>query len=179
MLVQLLGPDAEMRPLEPWQAEEFADYIARVRPHLAQWLPWAVSIVDADTARPFLQMYADDQALDGRRIYGIWLDGKLVGGTIFRVFDLRSGSCEIGVWLAPEAQGRGLITTAARHMIDWAVRVRGLNRVEWRTVPGNDRSIAVAKRLGMTREAVLRQAFPHNGVRHDVEVWSLLASELT
>jgi RimJ/RimL family protein N-acetyltransferase len=48
-------------------------------------------------------------------------------------------------------------------------------RVEWRVVPDNLRSIAVAKRLGMTPEGVLRQAFPGDGVRHDIEVWSLLA----
>jgi RimJ/RimL family protein N-acetyltransferase len=62
-------------------------------------------------------------------------------------------------------------------MIDWAIGVRGMSRVEWRTVPGNARSIAAAKRLGMTREGVLRQGFPFGGVRHDVEIWSLLASD--
>jgi RimJ/RimL family protein N-acetyltransferase len=62
-------------------------------------------------------------------------------------------------------------------MIDWALRVRGMHRVEWRCAPGNTRSSAVARRLGMTREGVLRQAFPLRGERHDVEVWSLLATE--
>lgn len=85
--------------------------------------------------------------------------------------------CEIGVWLAPEAVGRGLVTGAVRHMIDWAVGVRGMARVEWLTATINDRSIAVAKRLGMTLDGVLRRAFPLNGVRHDFEVWSVLADE--
>ena len=101
----------------------------------------------------------------------------LSGGTLFRVFDTRSGMCEVGVWLAPEAVGRGLVTRAARHMIDWAVGERGLTRVEWRAIPGNERSIAVARRLGMRREGVLRKTFPLRGALHDTEVWALLAED--
>jgi RimJ/RimL family protein N-acetyltransferase len=62
-------------------------------------------------------------------------------------------------------------------MIDWAFRVRGMHRVEWRCATGNTRSSAVARRLGMTREGVLREASPLRGVRHDVELWAVLATE--
>jgi RimJ/RimL family protein N-acetyltransferase len=177
MLTLALQDGAELRALEPWQADEFAGYVARNRAHLAPWLPWATSITDADGARQFLRRYADRQAVDAGRIYGIWLNGALVGGTLFRTFDAAAGVCEIGVWLAPEAQGHGLINRAARLMIDWAIEIRGIARVEWRTVPENERSKAAAQRLGMTREGVLRQAFELNGVRHDVEIWSLLAAD--
>lgn len=179
MLSTPLGDGAELRSLEPWQAAELATYTDRVRPHLTPWLPWAHTVTDSESARRFLQRYADRQAADDGRIYGIWLDDVLVGGTLFRVFDADQGVCELGVWLAPEAQGRGLVTRAASAMIDWAVRVRGLSRVEWLCSPANGPSIAVAKRLGMTHEGVLRSAFPMNGERHDLEVWSLLADEWT
>jgi RimJ/RimL family protein N-acetyltransferase len=92
---------------------------------------------------------------------------------------VETGGCEIGVWLAPHAEGRGLVTRAARLMIDWAFDVRGMARVEWRNVPDNARSIAVARRLGMTRDGVLRSVFPMYGVRRDLDVWSLLATERT
>jgi ribosomal-protein-serine acetyltransferase len=88
-----------------------------------------------------------------------------------------SGVCELGVWLAPEAQGRGLVTRAARHLIAWAFTVRGLTRVEWHCAVHNERSIAAARRLGMTREGVLCSAFTVNGARQDAEVWSLLAGD--
>jgi ribosomal-protein-serine acetyltransferase len=177
MLAYPLAENAEMRALEPWNADEFAAYIERDRDHLAPWLPWATALTDVDGARAWLQRYANDQAGDGGRIYGIWLDGKLVGGTLFRTFEPRFGTAEIGVWISVEAGGRGLVTLAAQRMIEWAIGERGLNRVEWRCVPTNARSIAAAKRLGMTLDGVLREAFPHSGVRHDVQVWSLLASE--
>ena len=84
---------------------------------------------------------------------------------------------EIGVWLAEGAPGRGLVTRAVRRLINWAVGVRGIERVEWKVVPDNARSIAVARRLGFARDRVVRSVFPLGGVRHDVEVWSLLAHE--
>jgi NAD(P)-dependent dehydrogenase (short-subunit alcohol dehydrogenase family) len=36
---------------------------------------------------------------------------------------------------------------------------------------------AVAKRLGMTLEGVRREAWPYEGVRHDKQIWAVLASE--
>jgi ribosomal-protein-serine acetyltransferase len=177
VLTYPLAPGAELRALEPSYAEQFATFIGRHRAHLEPWLPWAAALTDVDKTRQWLQRYADDTARDSGRIYGIWLDGELAGGVLFRTFDTRFATAEIGVWLAPFAEGRGLVTAAARRMIEWAVGERAINRVEWRTVPSNARSIACAERLGMTLDGVLREAFPYRGVAHDVLVYSLLASE--
>lgn len=175
MLAHPLAEGAELRALEPWQAQEFHAFIEGARAHLAPWLPWATDIDDPDKAERWLRTYAEDQARDGKRLYGIWLDGVLVGGAGFASFNCRFGVCELGAWLAPRAQGRGLVTRAAGRMIEWALETRGMSRVEWRTSTANIRSIAVAERLGMHREGVLRAALPLHGVRHDVEVWSLIA----
>jgi ribosomal-protein-serine acetyltransferase len=169
--------NAELRPLEPWQSSEFLAHVENARTNIEPYIPWSEVVVDEESARSFLQRYAERQAADEGRIYGIWLDGELVGGVLFRTFDAAWGSCEIGVWLAAEAEGRGLITRAAQQLIDWAIGVRGLTRVEWRCVPTNERSVAVAKRLGMTAEGTLRQAFPYRGELHDVQIWALVRDE--
>ncbi|MBB4906344.1 GNAT family N-acetyltransferase [Actinophytocola algeriensis] len=177
MLSLPLTDDAELRALEPWQAPEFAAHVAAAREHLMEWLPWGTSAASDEGAAQLLQRYADAQARGEGRILGIWVGGKLMGGVLFRVWEQSRGMCELGVWLAPEAVGRGLVTRASRVMIEWAFRERGIHRVEWRCATGNARSSAVARRLGMTREGVLREAFPLHGVRHDVELWAILASE--
>jgi ribosomal-protein-serine acetyltransferase len=177
VFAQTLGDGAELRPLEPWQADEFASHVDQVRDHLLPWIPFASRIYDVEGARELLQRFADLQAKDEGRFYGIWVDGVLSGGTLFRTFDVPSGVCEVGVWLAPGAEGRGLVTRAVTHMIDWAFRVRGMARVEWHNDPENVRSAAVARRLGMTREGVLRSSFVLGGARHDTEIWAILASE--
>jgi ribosomal-protein-serine acetyltransferase len=168
-----LTDSAELRPLEPWQAGEFLAHLDKARDNISAYIPWADVVTDEERARNFLSRYAKRQAADEGRIYGIWLEGDLVGGLLFRVFEADWGSCELGVWLSAEAEGRGLITRAGRLLVDWAISVRGLNRVEWRCAVGNTRSAAVAQRLGMTLEGTLRQAFPYRGTIHDVQVWAI------
>ncbi|MFB9238991.1 GNAT family N-acetyltransferase [Plantactinospora siamensis] len=172
-----LTANAQLRPLEPWQAGEFFAHIERARPTVQQFIPWASFSTDLDSARATLQRYADMQAADTGRIYGIWLDGTLVGGLMYFHFDAAGGGCELGCWLERAAEGHGLITIAARRLLDWAFRERGMHRVEWHTSPENVRSGNVARRLGMTLDGTLRQAYPHAGRRHDTQIWSLLAPE--
>ncbi|MFI6445624.1 GNAT family N-acetyltransferase [Kitasatospora sp. NPDC050543] len=172
-----LGNHAQLRPLEPWHAQEFLAHIDRARPHVDPWIPWATFSTDLASATAVLQRYADQQAADTRRIYGIWLDGTLVGGVMFTKFDAASGVCEIGCWLEAEGAGRGLVTRACRALIDWAFGERGMSRVEWWVASGNTRSIDAARRLGMTRDGVLRQHSPYRGIRRDSEIWSILSEE--
>jgi RimJ/RimL family protein N-acetyltransferase len=173
----LLGDGAELRPLEPWQAEEFLTHMDRARESVDPWIPWAGRSTDLESARAALQRYADLAARDAGRLYGIWLDGTLVGGTMFVGFDVAAGNCEIGCWLEPAGRGRGLVTRAVRELIDWAVGGRGIQRVEWLTRTDNTASGNVARRLGMRLDGVLRSSYPYRGTRHDVEVWSILAAD--
>ncbi|MFG2329163.1 GNAT family N-acetyltransferase [Streptomyces sp. NPDC048604] len=172
-----LGDDAQLRPLEPWQAEEFLAHMDRGREHIGRFIALADVNTDLDSARAFLRAYAEKAASDTGRIYGIWADGTLVGGVLFRTMDVNLGTAEAGCWLEPAGVGRGLVTRAARVIIDWAVGERGIHRVEWLVAAGNEASINVARRLGMTRDGVLRESYPYRGKRHDMEVWSVLAPE--
>jgi ribosomal-protein-serine acetyltransferase len=177
MFTHPLGTGVELAPIEPWQAAEFAAHIDEIRPHLLPWIPFASRVVDVESATAFLTWFAERQARDEGRLYVIRVDGELAGGALFRTFDVVGGVAEVGVWLAPKFEGRGLVTGAVTSMIDWAFRVRGLHRVEWRNDPANRRSRAVAKRLGMTHEGTLRSCFVLGGERHDLEVWAILADE--
>ncbi|WP_441249906.1 GNAT family N-acetyltransferase [Kitasatospora sp. McL0602] len=172
-----LADDAELRPLEPWQAPEFLEHMDRARVNTDPWIPWASRSTDLESARATLQGYADRQASDTGRIFGIWLEGTLVGGVMFVHFDAAVGNCEIGVWSETAGEGRGLISAAVRQLIDYAFTERGMHRVEWWSSSLNTRSRAVAQRMGMHLDGTLREWYPHNGIRHDKEVWSLLATE--
>jgi RimJ/RimL family protein N-acetyltransferase len=189
-----LTPDAELRPLEPWQAEEFAAHMDRAREHIRPWVGPSFVTDDVDGARATLQRYADATARDGNRIFGIWQTSPvgqhaagarvetsptktLVGGVMFVEFSAAAGTCEIGCWLEPSAEGHGLITAACRMLLAYAFEERNLHRAEWRCRADNVRSSAVAERLGMTLEGVLREAWLSGGVFHDKQVWAVLTGE--
>ncbi|MBH5336128.1 GNAT family N-acetyltransferase [Streptomyces pactum] len=173
-----LGDDgARLCPLEPWQAAEFLAHIDRGREFIGRYNGLPDVVTDLASSRAYLASYAEKAAADTGRICGIRSDGTLVGAVILRTMDTAQGTAEAGCWLEPAAAGRGLVTRAARVLIDWAVEERGIHRVEWWVSSGNAPSIAVARRLGMTREGVLRQSYLYRGERHDQEIWSVLAPE--
>ena len=173
-----LGDDgAELRPLEPWHAEEFLAHLDRGREFIGQYIAFGSRETDASSARALLRGYAERRAEDSGSLHGIWLSGTLVGGVLFRTFDAARGVCEVGCWLEPAGTGRGLVTRAMRVLLDWAVDERGIHRVEWHAASANQASVNIARRLGMTRDAVLRESHPYRGVRHDIEIWSVLAPE--
>jgi ribosomal-protein-serine acetyltransferase len=186
---QSLGDKAELALLEPWHADEFFATLDRARPELLAAIPAAHQVHSVDDARTVLRRWADAHAEDTRHLFGIWREGALpddsapqaslefVGVVQLFSFDAAMGTCEMGVWLAPWAQGGGLMTTACRAVLDWAIRVRGMRRVQWCNNPANLRSSALARRLGMTREGLLRSSFTLAGERWDNEVWSVLSEE--
>ncbi|MEV6732446.1 MULTISPECIES: GNAT family protein [unclassified Streptomyces] len=172
-----LADDAQLFPLGVWHAEEFLAHMDRGREFIGEHIVLADYVTDLDSARGFLSTYAQKTAADGGRIYGIRVGGTLVGGVLFRTFDAESGNCEVGCWLEPTAAGRGLVSKACRVLIDWAFHERGMHRAEWHASSANKKSLAVAERLGMTREGVLREAYPYRGVRQNTEIWAVLAHE--
>ena len=177
MFSTVIAQGVELRPLEVWHAVEFAEHLDRAREHIRPWVGPAFVTDTVEGARATLRRYADASAADGARLYGIWADEILVGGVMFVAFDAAWGTCEIGCWLEPGAEGRGLITRATAALLEWAFDVRGIARVEWRCRADNDRSIAVALRLGMRAEGTLRSSWVYGGARYDTQIHSLLRSE--
>ncbi|MGW6568751.1 GNAT family N-acetyltransferase [Streptomyces sp. NPDC054975] len=172
-----LRDNALLSPLEIWHAEEFAAHMDRARDHIRPWVGQSFVTDSLDGARATLSRYAERQAADGARLYGIRRDGALVGGVMFTTFDAASGACEVGCWLEPAAEGDGLITVACRTLLDWAFLTRGLHRATWHCRADNARSAAVAERLGMTLEGVERESWLYDGIRYDTQNWAVLAHE--
>ncbi|WP_433549940.1 GNAT family N-acetyltransferase [Micromonospora zamorensis] len=172
-----LTEEVELRPLDPWLAEEFLANLDRAREHIQPWVSPTFVATDLPSARAVLQRYADRWASDSGGIWGLWWRGTLVGGVMLVSFDVTRGVCEVGCWVEPAAEGRGMVAPAVRRIVDWAVRERGIQRVEWRTNADNTRSKALARRLGLRLDGTLRQVSPGPRGRIDLEVWSVLADE--
>lgn len=172
-----LSTGATLEPLEPWQAPEFAEHLDRAREHIRPWVGPSFVSTDLEGARRTLDRYAEGTAKDGIRIYGIRVDGTLIGGVMFVEFNTAFGVCEIGCWSEPAGEGHGHIGAAVRELLHYAFEVRGLHRAEWRCRSDNERSIALALRVGMTFEGTLREAWPVAGVFHDKNVYSILDRE--
>ena len=147
------------------------------RRHLDAWLPWVEHTRSVADTREFIgltaRQWADNLGFQG----GIWTPDGLTGGIGCRPIDWANRKVEIGYWLAQSAQGRGIMTAAARLLIGHCFAEWKLNRVEIRCAAGNTRSCAVAERLGFTFEGTQREAQWLHGKGMDLRLYSLLARE--
>lgn len=176
-LARRISDRVELRPLEVWHAEAFAAHMDRAREHIRPWVGPAFVTDTVAGARATLARYAEATARDGARILGLWEGDRILGGVMFVTFDAAWGTCEVGCWLEPAAEGRGLVTRAVEAILGWAFEERGIVRAEWRCRADNERSVAVAERLGMQSEGIARSAWVFAGARYDKHVFSLLADE--
>jgi RimJ/RimL family protein N-acetyltransferase len=103
--------------------------------------------------------------------------GKFIGTVGFVEWNLRHSRAEIGYSLARPFWGLGLMTEAARAVIDFGFGTMGLNRVEANCFIENARSARVMEKCGMTFEGVLRQYLFVKGQYEDVKMYSILRRE--
>ena len=83
--------------------------------------------------------------------------GKMIGTCGFTSFDFEHGRAEVGYVLNPDFWGRGIATEAVGAVIEFAFDELGANRVEAHFIEGNNASLRVMEKCGMTFEGYLKQ----------------------
>jgi RimJ/RimL family protein N-acetyltransferase len=120
-----------------------------------------------------LPPFAEDQCFDlalQRKA-----DGKVVGLLTLVRRDQYQG--EIGWALGVDHRGRGYATEAATALMFYGFTSLGLHRIQAETRARNSRSWQVMERLGMRREAYLRETKYADGTWQDVVIYAALADE--
>jgi RimJ/RimL family protein N-acetyltransferase len=101
-------------------------------------------------------------------------ESEVVGGSGLhtRVGD---DAFEIGYWIRASRAGEGLGREATAALTRVAFECCGVDRMEIRVEPSNERSAAIPKKLGYTAEAKLRRRLPPaaDGEPRDVIVFTL------
>jgi ribosomal-protein-serine acetyltransferase len=165
-----------LRLLEEADAEPLYEVVDANRSYLARWMPWASGQTRENTLefiRRSRRELADNQGLQ----MGIVEDGDLVGVVGYHDIDWENRCTSIGYWIAEASQGQGVITRAVRALTEHAFDSWRLNRVEIRAAVDNERSRAIARRLGFKQEGVLREAERVGNRFVDHVVYALVASD--
>jgi ribosomal-protein-serine acetyltransferase len=171
-----LGDDAFVRTYTPDDAETLLALVQANLDRLARWMPWAMKDRSVDDQREWIERCLRSETdVEGN---GIWLaDGSLAGGIGMRI-DAVSNHGEIGYWLDAAAEGRGLVTRACARFLDFGFGELRLHRIAIRAAVANERSRAVAVRLGFTEEGTLREEeLAATGEYQDLVAYGLLDRE--
>jgi ribosomal-protein-serine acetyltransferase len=172
-----INDDLTLRMIEPDHAEKLFAVIDANRDVLLPWMRWVDEVRGVESLRVLIGQWCEQTAKTGCMSLGIELDGGLVGAVFHVRPDLVNKQVEVGYWLAESARGRGVGSRAVKAMLDITFKELGFNRVNVRVAPENAASLALAERLGFTREGVTRQAWCVGGRYYDAVEFGVLAEE--
>jgi RimJ/RimL family protein N-acetyltransferase len=98
---------------------------------------------------------------------------------LFQVRSLEAdfGSAEWGFAIADEFWGTGVFVDGAKLVVQFAFDTIGSHRLEARAAVLNGRGNGALRKIGATREGVLRKSFLRNGEYLDQSLWTILAED--
>ncbi|WP_224248760.1 GNAT family N-acetyltransferase [Hyalangium gracile] len=176
----LRTPRLLLRCLQPEDAARRKEAVDSSGEHLDLFFP------PSPEGRPSLDSHAaqirrfrGNFDLDQDRIYGAFdpESGRMLGENYLLK---RAGiaALEVGYWLRRDAGGQGIATEMASAMVKTAFEFDKVLRMDLMCSPSNERSAAMARRLGFTFEGRLRdrQLAAHH-VRGDILCFTLLSTE--
>ena len=148
--------------LEPWEPVWAEDDLTR-RAYIARIDRFQLLVREGLGLALFLVERSNEQLLGGITLTNI-RRGATQSGTL-------------GYWMGVDFAGRGFMAEAAGATIDFAFDLLKLHRIEAASMPENDRSVRLLKRLGFVPEGLARNYIQVNGRRRDHLLFSLLEND--
>ncbi|UOM33373.1 GNAT family N-acetyltransferase [Acuticoccus sp. I52.16.1] len=162
-------------------ANDYTDWSklrAESRHFLKPWEPtWPRDDLTRMAFRRRLRRYHREiRADEGYAVFVYEADsGALAGGiTLAHVKRGVTQSCSLGYWMGERFAGQGLMGDAVRAIVPFCFETLGLNRIEAATLPHNERSIRLLKRVGFTEEGYARRFLCINGAWRDHILFGLV-----
>ena len=128
------------------------------RGYLRQWLPWVDRQQGPQDSAQFIEDVIKDNQAGVALTLGIEHQGDIAGVIAFHEIDRDNRQTSIGFWISSSHQGKGIVSSSCKRLIEYAFADLGLNRVVMKIAEGNLRSRRVAERLGLACEATSRQS---------------------
>lgn len=110
-------------------------------------------------------------------LWGIFLNGKLIGSVSIEDWNTTHKWCEIGWGLNPKFQNQGFAYEAVKCLINYIFNILQMNRIEAFIWDKNDSSKKLAKKLGFVQEGIERKARIKNNKFIDLYCYGLLKEE--
>ncbi|HYM52046.1 MAG TPA: GNAT family N-acetyltransferase [Candidatus Dormibacteraeota bacterium] len=169
--------------LRPFSDDDLdALHAMQSRPEVTRYLYWEPQ--SRDESREMLErirkMTAIDEESDALRLAAVLPDsGILIGDFSLRRVSREHDQGEIGFIVHPDHQGKGYATEAAAVLLRLGFEELGLHRIVGRADAQNASSAGLMERLGMRREAHLRENEFVKGEWVDEAIYAILATEWT
>ena len=151
--------------------------IERDREYLQPWLPFVDATQKLSDTEAFIRSITSQPQSRKDEVFAIWYKNEFAGLIGFKDTDWLNRKTELGYWLAQDMQGNGVVTACVEKLIRYSFQKLKLNRIQIKTAVGNQKSAAIAKRLGFRFEGIERAGEKHRDIFFDLEIYSLLKTD--
>lgn len=168
-----VAENIQLKRATPDDAKDIFRTIDKNRELLRIWLPFVDHTQkEADTLE-----FLESAGQGGEMVFTIRTEGAFAGLIGLKSIDDANKKAEIGYWLDPAFEGKGLVTRSCLKLIEYAFEELGLNRILIQVATGNRKSRMVPARLGFLEEGIEREGELLISGYTDVVRYSLLKRE--
>lgn len=126
-----------------------------------------------EDSKEFIEMALETYKMQPFYHWGIVYEGKFIGTIDYVMIQHHNKVGEIGYVLAEEYWNKGIVTEAAKKVIDFGFRELQLVRIQARCAAENTGSARVMEKSGMTYEGTLRKSLNMKGKHRDVKIYAV------
>lgn len=174
MKVRQISDKIAIREIRSEDAEALFDILNENRQYMRTWLPFVDATEQAEDTLTYINLVLETENTQ----YALLCDGEHIGMVGFNVADPINQRIEIGYWMSPHCEGKGIMTQTVKELIKIAFFEKNMNRVQIRVAVENAKSWRIPERLGFTLEGVERDGeLLVDNVFTDIRVYSLLKKE--
>ena len=146
---------------------------------LRKWLPFVDNTWKINDTEIFIRSVLLSSGPKPDIVYEIWYQDNFAGLIALKEVDRFNKRTELGYWLNPEVQGKGIMTTCCRCLIDFAFKKLKMHRLQIKVGIGNAPSARIPEKLGFRFEGIERNGEKFSDHYIDIEVYSMLREEWT
>ncbi|MHA6483536.1 GNAT family N-acetyltransferase [Paenibacillus sp. strain BS8-2] len=165
-----------LRPVTREDAEDMFRYCAD--PDVSEFTTWYPHQTMADTWG-FIEHLTNKYTNGELAPWGVEdkATSTFIGTCGFVHWSTAHASAELGYALSKEYWNKGLMTEAAKQIVDFGFRHMGLVRIEARCLVPNIGSAKVMEKLGMTYEGTMRKVVKHKGTHQDLLLYAIVRED--
>jgi ribosomal-protein-serine acetyltransferase len=159
-------------------AQPIFDMVDANRAHLRPWLPFVDRMQTVEFAQNFVKGCLQRNK-DGNEYAFVIVENSTVIGRIgvYKI-DGQNKIGEIGYWIVEGFQGKGIVVKSCKAIIDFCFSNLQLNRIEIKCGTENLKSKTIPEKLNFTKEGVIRQGELLYDTFIDLNLYSLLKSDV-
>ncbi|MCD8179717.1 MAG: GNAT family N-acetyltransferase [Tannerellaceae bacterium] len=147
-----VNEDIQLTPAILADAKDIFQAIDQNRESLRIWLPFVDHTHKQEDTENALRSFTEDTQI----VRAIQYKGNFAGLIGLKNPDQANAKVEIGYWIIPAMEGKGLVTRSCRSLIEYAFNEMNMNRILIQVCTENHKSRRIPERLGFTEEGIER-----------------------